>query len=219
MKLGVRDAARLLAEDEDTVYRWARDGTLPCTRINDQYRINSTDLFEWATARGHRLSAHALEDGGDAPSLAAALEAGGVHTWAGPATRDEVLSAVVAAQTLDEGERLLLLDLVLAREFIGSTGIGEGIAIPHARMPVVVHGAVGSMALWYLAEPVELGGERVDTIFFLVSSAPRVHLKLLQRVALALHDPDFRRAVKARAPLDVVVGHARRLEGASRGEP
>jgi len=209
MKLQVRDAARWLEKDEETVYEWVRTGELPATRINDQFRINSSDLLEWARARGHRLSPEAYEAGGDdAPDLVEALEAGGLHRYSGPATREGVLQAVVDALPVDPAERPLLLDLVMAREFIGSTGIGEGIAIPHVRAPLVVHGVSASLALWYLEKPVDFGspdGSGVDTIFFLAAGAPRTHLQLLSRLAGALHHPPFRQALKARAELAAVL--------------
>ncbi len=222
MKLSVRDAARYLEVPEDTVYDWVRRGDLPSSRVNEQFRINGSDLLEWATMRGYRLSPELLAaTRGDRLELSEALAAGGVHRFSGPPRRDAVLAAIVQGLAIDEAERPLVLDLVTAREFIGSTGIGEGIAIPHVRMPLVVHGAQGAMALWYLDAPVDFespDGKAIDTVFFLVTSAPRVHLHLLARLACALHDGPFRKAVKARAGLEVVLAEARRLEaGTARG--
>lgn len=219
MKLSIRDAARFLGCDEETVYDWVKRGELPSIRISEQYRINSTDLLEWATARGLKLSADLVEESrADLPQLADALAAGGVHRYTGEATREAVLAAIVGALDVDAGERPLILDLVTAREFIGSTGIGEGIAIPHVRTPLIVHGAPGAMALWYLPEPVDFlspDGKGVDTVFFLVTASPRLHLQLLARLSRALHDDAFRKLVKARAPLDDVLAAARRSEDPS----
>lgn len=208
MKLQVRDAARWLQTAEEKVYEWVSKGEIPATRINDQYRINSSDLLEWARARGHRLSPEAYADGDDLPKLAEALEAGGLHRYSGPATREAVLQAVVDALPIDESERPLLYDLVMAREFVGSTGIGEGIAIPHVRAPLVVHGVNASLALWYLDQPVDFGspdGRAVDTVFFLAAGAPRTHLYLLSKLASALHEERFRAALKSRAELAQVL--------------
>lgn len=219
MKLSIRDAARYLEVDEDTVYKWVREGELPSIRINEQYRLNSTDLLEWATARGHRLSADLLEAAReDLPELSESLSLGGVHTFGGAPKREAVLEAVVNALAIDEAERPLILDLVTAREFIGSTGVGEGIAIPHVRTPLIVHGALGSMSLWYLPASVDFQSpdkKGIDTVFFLVSSSPRVHLHLLSRLARALHDDGFRRAIKQRAPIEAVLAEARRIEGSA----
>jgi len=51
MQLTVRDAAKLLAVSEKTIYRWINQGSLPAYRVNEQYRFNRAELLEWATAR------------------------------------------------------------------------------------------------------------------------------------------------------------------------
>jgi PTS system nitrogen regulatory IIA component len=50
MQVDVKEAARLLAISEKTVYRWIRQGTLPAYKMNDQYRFNRSELLE--AARG-----------------------------------------------------------------------------------------------------------------------------------------------------------------------
>lgn len=220
MKLSVRDAAKVLNVDEETVYRWVKNGTLPSIRIDEQYRLNSTDLLEWATARGHRLDVERLQlSAEDLPTLRQALGAGGLHQYRGPPKREAVLEAMVNGLAVEDDERELIRELVSAREYIGSTGIGEGIAIPHVRAPLIVHGALGSMALWYLGTAVDFlspDAKPVDTVFFLITSTPRVHLHLLSRLAGALHDDAFRRALKGRAPHDVVLAEAARVEASAR---
>lgn len=219
MRLTIRDAARYLDVSEETVYRWIREDAIPFTRINDQYRLSSADLLEWATARGINVSVdilqHAHQDSAP-PSFVDALRSGGVHRYNGTPDRNTIVAALVKqAPIADETDRPLLTDLLVAREGLGSTGIGEGIAIPHARAPIVLHGAAASIALWYLEPPVDFGAPdriAVNTVFFLITPTPRAHLQLLSRLASALHDPQFRAAVKERAPLERVLEQAQRLE-------
>ena len=46
MKLSVKDAAQMLDVTEKTVYRWIKQESIPCYRINEQYRFNrSVGLF------------------------------------------------------------------------------------------------------------------------------------------------------------------------------
>jgi PTS system nitrogen regulatory IIA component len=225
MKLGVREVARYLNVSEDTVYRWIRDGELPCTRISDQYRILSTDLLEWATARGIRVSFDLVAGEGGTeggPGLDAALRAGGVHHLASASDRESVLRAIVAElQLADESDRGIVMEMVLARESLASTGVGDGIAIPHVRTPIVVHGAASSIALYYLDAPVDfraLDGLPIDTVFFMTTPTPRAHLHLLGRLSTALHDHQFRQAIKQRAPLPRILDEARRVEASFSAE-
>jgi len=46
MDLTVRDAAKLLATSEKTIYRWIHEGELPCHRVSDRYRLNRVELLE-----------------------------------------------------------------------------------------------------------------------------------------------------------------------------
>ena len=225
MQLSVSDAAANLDVSEDTVYGWIRSGEIPFTKLNEQYRINAVDLLEWAVARGYPVSPEILQrPHGDpaTPGLAAALERGGLHRLDGKRDRGELMALLVGGvQGIDEGDRAVLLDLLLASESLGPTGLGGGIAIPHVRAPVVVHGAPASVVVWYLAEPVNYFGAAdhspVDTLFFLVTPTPRAHLEAVSQLMTALHDAPFRQALRERAPLEALLAEAARLEAQPRG--
>jgi len=77
------------------------------------------------------------------------------------------------------------------RERLGSTGIGNGIAIPHGKLAKATH-LFGIFAR--LDKPIDfeaLDGEPVDLIFLLIApeKAGADHLKALSRVARILRDP------------------------------
>ena len=98
------------------------------------------------------------------------------------------LSAIAAAQT-EQAERTVL-DMLLARERLGSTGVGAGIAIPHAKLAGLTQIAA---VFARLREPVEfdaLDGKPVDLIFLLLApdSAGSDHLKALALVSRLLRD-------------------------------
>ncbi len=224
MKLNVSDVAALLAVTEETVYDWIRGGMIPFTWVNEQHRLNRTDVLEWAVASGHRLSMDVLRrTAGDpaASELAPALQCGGVHRLDGSAQRSELLRALVMdCRDLEEGDRTVLLDLLLASEALGPIGLGNGIAIPRVRAPIVVQGAKASIATWYLDVPVDFfgapDGAPVDTVFFIVTPTPRAHLDLVSQLMIALQDVAFRETVRGRALLEPLVAAARRVEGERR---
>ena len=54
-------------------------------------------------------------------------------------TKEDVLRELVWMLDVKEEYRPILLDMVLQREALGSTGLGEGVAIPHGRSLVVNH--------------------------------------------------------------------------------
>lgn len=218
MKLTVRDAAKLLNTTEAAVYGWIHEGTIPVHRVHQHYRFHRSELLEWATSRGIRVAPEELhedENGSPLPRLADALEAGGVHYDVPGADRKAVLRAVVDRIPIDDADRDMLYDFLLAREALGSTGVGDGIAIPHVRNPVVLHTQRPSLTLCFLATPVDfdaIDGKPVDIIFSLVTPTIRSHLFLLSRISAALHDHGFRAAVVARASCETILSEARRVE-------
>jgi PTS system nitrogen regulatory IIA component len=221
VKLTVREAARLLSVSESEIYRWIDDGDMPCHVVNHQPLFSRAELLEWATARRLPVSVKLFEDddGGPEPvRLADALERGGVHQGIRGTDRQSVLRSMVAELPLgDDQDRDLLFEVLLAREALGSTAIGDGIAIPHVRSPLVFAGSKGALALCYLESPVAFDApdqQPVHTLFALVSPTIRGHLQLLSRLSLALLDAGFRAAVLRRADLGEIVSEARRVEEA-----
>jgi PTS system nitrogen regulatory IIA component len=220
MLLTVRDAAKLLRLPENQIYRWVDDGDIPFQKVNDQIRFDRAELLEWATARRLPVSVEMFHDenhGGEAlPDFAGALEAGGIHYLVEGTDRESVLRAVVTRMPLgDELDRDFLLEFLLAREAMGSTGIGDGIAIPHVRNPVILNGAPAIITLCFLSVPIEFGAidhQPVHTLFSLVSPTIAAHLQLLGKITAALHDAGFRDAVLRRAAPETILAEARRVE-------
>ena len=98
------------------------------------------------------------------------------------------LSAIAAAQTAQD-ERAIL-DVLLARERLGSTGVGRGVAIPHGKLAGL---AQISAVFARLREPIEfdaVDGRPVDLVCLLLApeSAGSDHLKALALVSRLLRD-------------------------------
>jgi len=220
MRLTVRDAAKLLAVSEKTVYRWINQRTVPAYLINGQYRFNRAELLEWATSRRIRVSVDILEEPESSytacPGLVEALEAGGVFYRVEGHDRETALRAVVGVMRLpDEVDRAFLLRVLVAREMLGSTAIGDGIAIPHVRNPIVLHVPRPTITLCFLERPVDFGaldGQPVRTLFTLISPTIRAHLYAMSQLAFALRDTAFKDALRREASREEVFREARRVE-------
>jgi PTS system nitrogen regulatory IIA component len=224
MQIDVREAAELFAVSEKTIYRWIKAGSLPGYRIQGQYRFNREELLEWATSRSipidPALFAEPPAGDPDAPTapldLAAALEAGGIHRGVHGAGKAEVLAAVVALVPLPASvDREFLLHILLSRESLGSTGIGEGIAIPHVRNPIVLHVTMPTVTLCFLEHPIDfasLDGKPVHTLFTIVTPSIRSHLQLLSRLAHALRTPAFRETIGRQADTDAILAAAAEVD-------
>jgi len=218
MQLSVRDVAGLLQVSEKTVYRWIKEGTIPGYKVNEQYRFHRAEILEWATANKIRVSADILDEGVvDVPSLSEALRAGGIVYRLGGGDKDSVLRSVVEALHLpEEVDRELLFRVLATREAMASTGIGDGIAIPHVRNPIVLHVPRPIVTLCFLEKPVDFGaldGQPVHCLFALVSPTVRAHLRLLSRLAFALSDPGFKAVIREQGAREQIAAELARVEG------
>ena len=218
MRLTVREVATLLNSSEEAVYRWIEAGELPAHRIQDQYRVNRSELLEWATARRLPVAPELFhESTGEShiPSVSESLALGAVIDDVPGATRSDVLREVVRRLPLAKNDGELLLSLLLARGAAATVTVGGGVAIPHVRNPIVLADDGVSLSLFYLRAPVDFGaadGEPVFALFLLVCPTVRLHLQMLARLAHLLRQPLFREVLRARAPADRLLAVARRIE-------
>src|SRR5207249_147500 len=182
-------------------------GMLPAYRVNEQYRFNRAELLEWATSRKMNVSAAVFDEpesnATPIPGLVEALQAGGIFYRLSGADKEGALRAVVEHMRLpEEVDREFLLRVLLAREALQSTGIGDGIAIPHVRNPIVLHVSRPMVTLCFLENPIDFGSldrQPVTTLFTLISPTVRGHLHMLSRLGFALQDASFKAAVARQA--------------------
>ena len=136
---------------------------------------------------------------GASTGLAEAIRAGGIHYRVGGADKAQVLRSVVELMPLpDLVDRQFLLQVLLARESLGSTAVGNGIALPHVRNPVVMHVPRPMVTLCFLERPVEfdaLDGSR--SIRCSPCSVPR-------SAPICIRWPGFRSALQQPAFSEVI---------------
>jgi nitrogen PTS system EIIA component len=219
MDLGVRESSQLLKVSEKTIYRWIKQGTLPAYRVNEQYRFNRAELLEWATSNRINVSADIFDEpdtGAPTVGLADALRSGGVHYRIEGTDKVSVLKSVVDVMPLpEEVDRPFLLQVLLARESLGSTALGDGIAVPHVRNPIVMHISRPMVTLCFLENPVEFGaidGQPVHTLFTIVSPTIRAHLHILARLSFALRQPAFGEVIASHGSREKILAAAESVD-------
>ncbi len=223
MNITVDAVTQLFDVSEKTIYRWIRSRGLPAYRIGNQYRFNRTDLLEWAAAQRVGISPSlmapdAASAHSETPSLARAIEEGGIYYRVEGNDKQSVLASLVHLMRLSQNaDRENLLRILLAREELGSTAIGDGIAIPHARNPIVLNGPRQAITLCFLENPVDFGaidGHPVHTLFTLITPTIHAHLQLLARLNYALRNDAFRSAVLSTGSRESIHREARAIDAA-----
>jgi PTS system nitrogen regulatory IIA component len=225
MQLTIREAASYLRVDEATVRRWIQRRGLPVHRVNERLHLNAIELWEWATENGVPVSRTLLEQAQrqpeQVPPLSALLSAGGIYHDVGGKDKASVLREIVQRLPLPADiDREFLATTLEAREAMGSTGIGDGIAIPHVRNPILLHVTTPFVTLCLLRDAVEfdaVDGKRVHALFTVVSPNVPAHLRILGQLGFVLHDESLRGLLVRRSSAAEILGRVQTLEGRASG--
>ncbi len=234
MALDLQQAADMLGVSPATVRRWARQGRLGVRRQSGEFRFESAELQRWARNQGlHLRRGHG--DGLSPPvapepcagvpgqgggELCRALLRGAVLHAVRGSTPDEVLTNLVERAPLPESEdREGLLAALRDREAIMPTAVGDGIALPHPRVPSTEFVAAPVLVIAMLENAVAWGaldGAPVTAVVLLLSPSPKEHLRLLAWISYVLRQPRFVAALRGAMDADELRALVAELE---RGRP
>jgi len=220
MNLSVKDAASLLQVSEKSIYRWIKQAAIPAYRMQGQHRFNRSELLEWATSKHMEVSPEAFHepeiDALPMPLFSEALENGGVFYRIDGQTRDEVLAQVSRHLRLPEDTDQTYLERALVeREKSASTAIGDGIAIPHLRVPLFTQIIRPSVTLFFLENPVDFhsfDGHPVNILFTPLAPTQKVHLHLLSKLGFLLKNRSFKNALLKQENREIIFSTLREAE-------
>jgi len=220
MQLTLRQAAGYLSVSDATARRWISERGLPVHKLNERLYLNAVELWEWAAENGIEISRSLLDHARRAPdavpTMSELLRAGGIIYDIEAKEKRSVLRAFVERLPLPpEQDRATLLSVLEAREAMGSTGIGDGIAIPHVRNPIVLHLEQPFVTLGLLRHPIDfeaIDGKPVHALFMVVSPTVPVHLRILAQLGFLFRDDALRELLRRCAPADEILGCIEMIE-------
>lgn len=127
------------------------------------------------------------------------LEPRAIAPRAGASGKRQVLSAVADIAARNFGlDADLVLDALLEREAAGSTGVGHGVAVPHARLRGLTRMRGVFMRLDQPTAFESVDDQPVDLVFALFAplESDTEHLRTLARVSRLLRQPDLRQQLR-----------------------
>jgi len=199
MKRSLKTVADALELPLSTVERWIRQGRIPIQRNGNEAVFSSAALERWATSHHLPFSLGGVQTDARTPealdSLVAAMARGSVCYDISGADAAAVLRSAVDCVEFESTEiRDELYDKLLERERLASTGIGNGIAIPHPRDPLARPPESPIITTCYTEKPVPFGAiddQPVSVLFLLLSPTVKHHLHLLSRLSYCIRDRAF----------------------------
>jgi len=128
---------------------------------------------------------------------------------------EEMIDYAIEKELIPKNKKKTVIEALLAREQLGSTGLGNGIAIPHVK----IKGFHNDLAL--AARSIRgvdfksVDGEAVNVFFLLVSSAEQAdrHLSILQWISRIARHQDFKSFVRGAKDAKEIVGILKEIGG------
>ncbi len=135
--------------------------------------------------------------------LAQLIHRGGVFKNVEGTTPQEIYAKVCKMIDLPEGMTSDdVYNALCAREEVLSTAVGNGIALPHARSPIMKNEAEQRICVVYLKNPIDMKApdeREVFVMFILLAHNSQIHLKVLSSLASLFRDPKFKKALELRS--------------------
>ncbi|BAE81429.1 phosphotransferase system mannitol/fructose-specific Pts IIA [Chlamydia felis Fe/C-56] len=192
MDLKLEELASLLDVSENTVRRWLEEGAIPSYRMNNEHRFNREEIEDWILNNqvlvGLEKDEKKDEDFRDLSlkySLYKAIYRGGIIRDISVNNKAEALqyaSSYIAEKfNLDAS---VLFEMLTYRESLMSTGIGGGIALPHAK-DFLLNAYYDVVVPMFLSTSIDFGaldGKPVNILFFLFASQDKSHLNLVNKI-------------------------------------
>ena len=146
-------------------------------------------------------------------SVSSLLEKGDVFSDVRGCTAAEIYDFVCSSAKLPEGlDAQVLKNELVQREHVLSTAVGNGIAIPHPRRPLLKNTDDARIIVCFPKVPVEMespDGLSVYAMFILLSDSTQSHIHTLSALAKLFRDVSFRKILSSKPSKKVLVEEIR----------
>lgn len=143
------------------------------------------------------------------------IKTGGVFYNIAGTTPADVFASSVSQVELPQGvTREALLSGLVERESLMTTSIGNGIALPHPRSPLVRSDKDERLYVCFLDKPVNfdaMDGKPVYVLFIILSSGSGSHLKVLSRLSFLFQNDSFRALLKGKPDTEELIEAVKEL--------
>lgn len=139
----------------------------------------------------------------DIVDIAQLIHRGGIFKNVEGNTPQEIYAKISKMIDLPDGMTSdQVYNALCAREEVLSTAVGNGIALPHARAPIMKDEKDQRICVVYLKKPIDMKApdeRNVFVMFVLLTYNPQVHLKVLSNLAGLFRQVQFRKALENKA--------------------
>ena len=217
MDLNTKDISHLLMIPEKEVQQLVKKNEIPFQHLHDKVVFNKHQIIEWALGHNlpinvsghHKLSEYHIE------TLGTLLDKDSFH-YNCKLTEDSYIEQMVSQINFEKSvDREIIIQLLKSRESMMSTAIGNGISLPHPRVPLMVGRNKPLINFFFPNKPLELksiDGKPVHTLILLISQTIKQHLSLIAHLSFLLSKETFRFALENRLECKEILDIIQKIE-------
>ncbi|OPX22075.1 MAG: hypothetical protein B1H04_05555 [Planctomycetales bacterium 4484_123] len=211
---------------ERTVLRMAQRGEIPAAKVANQWRFMRSLVRDWLAAKMQMPALRAgPSDCDDGPLalgeiLRPELMSLGLRPGPKPVILRQLVAPLVEAGFARYPSRLLAG--LMEREEMMTTGIGNGVAVPHLRRPVPGMFSTPAVAVGTCPQGTDfaaIDGQPVHTFFLICATREDIHLELMARVSWLSRQGIAEELKDARSAQEAATIILQAVEMAGRGRP
>lgn len=219
MDLNTKDVAHLLMIPEKVVQVLMKKKEIPFQSLQDKAVFNKHQIIEWALGRnlpinvsGHKkLSEYHIE------TVNTLLDKNSFH-YQCDLKKDSYIEQMISNIKFEKNvDSEIIIQLLKSRESMMSTAIGNGISLPHPRVPLMVGRNKPLISFFFPIEPIDLksiDGKPVHTLILLISQTIKQHLSLIAHLSFLISKETFRFALENRLDYKEILDIIRKIEDA-----
>ena len=211
--LTLGEVAEYLKVSKKTVLRLVHADKIPCAKVAGQWRFLRTVIEDWLIGRMRVVPKNDLArlvEEGDIVPLSRMLKEDLISLNIRPGSKREVLERI-ARPLLKRGvvrDTGTFVSMLLSREEMVSTAVGEGVALPHVRHPEENAEGGPLICVGVCREGTDFDahdGKPTRLFFLLYTDSEVVHLRVMSKLVALLRSPDTtERIVGARSREEVL---------------
>jgi len=219
LDLTIKDIAHLLILHEKEVQQLIKKKEIPFQILHEKVFFNKHQIIEWALGRNLpiNVSDHVKLSEYHVETISTLLDEKSFHYNCG-LSESNYISQMVAELDLEKNvDNEIIIQLLKSRESMMSTAIGNGISLPHPRVPIMIGKNHPLINFFFPQKQLELqaiDGKPVHTIILLISQTIKQHLSLIAHLSFLLSKEAFRFALENRLEYREILTIIKKIEEA-----
>jgi nitrogen PTS system EIIA component len=217
MDLNTKDISHLLMIPEKEVQQLVKKKEIPFQHLHDKVVFNKHQIIEWALGHNlpinvsghHKLREYHIE------TLGILLDKDSFH-YNCELTKTSYIEQMISQLNFEKNvDKEIIIQLLKSRESLMSTAIGNGISLPHPRVPLMVGKNKPLIHFFFSSKPLDLNsidGKPVHTLILLISQTIKQHLSLIAHISFLLSKETFRFALENRLECQQIIDIITKIE-------